>query len=203
MTRLEKLLLAGILVLVLLFGKTVMLDTQYHGFIGEPVQVNLASPKTITISGIEGPVNATLLAEYTVDGVVKGKQRYSDYPSQISAYDFIMAWGDLPTKEVGNSVKYSQSVRWYYFRYFGDTPVTVDYISNHSANVHLIHQNAVVLAQIKKVDKGDRVTLHGYLVNVAFENGPWKSSLTRGDTGNGACEVMYVTAVTNSKGNPL
>ena len=195
MSRLEKFLLIGILVIAILFGKSVMLDSQYHGFIEDPVQVNLASPKSVTIAGKEGPLNATLLAEYTVDGVVKGKQKYSDYPSQISSYDFIMAWGDLPTKEVGNSIKYSQSVRWYYFRYFGDTPVSVDYISNHSANVHLIHQDEAVLRQIKSIDKGDRVILHGYLVNVAFPEGPWKSSLSRSDTGNGACEVMYVTAV--------
>ena len=33
------------------------------------------------------------------------------------------------------------------------------------------------------------------LVNVNFDNGTWKSSLTRIDTGNGACEIMYVTEV--------
>jgi len=140
-------------------------------------------------------VNATLLAEYTIEAVVKGKKKYSDYPSQISSYDFILAWGDLNRKDVGKYIRYSQSGRWYYFRYFQGLPVSVDYIGNHSANVHIIHQDKDVLNEIKSIGKGEHVILHGYLVNVNFKDGPWKSSLSRSDAGNGACEIMYVTSV--------
>jgi hypothetical protein len=40
---------------------------------------------------------------------------------------------------------------------------------------------------------GQIVTLDGYLVNATGPEGrTWNSSLTRDDTGNGACELIYV-----------
>ncbi len=47
-----------------------------------------------------------------------------------------------------------------------------------------------------QVHKEDYITLKGYLVNVKFPDYDWKSSLARNDTGNGACEIMYVESVT-------
>ena len=195
MSRLEKLIVAGIVIFIFLFARSLMLDTQYQGFISDPIQLNLPNPEAVSIPGKDGEIKATLMAEYTIEAVVKGKEKYSDYPSQISSYDFILAWGELNKKEVGKYIKYSQSGRWYYYRYFQGLPVSVDYIGNHSANVHIIHKDKEVLNEIKGIDKGDHVILHGYLVNVSFKDGPWNSSLSRNDTGNGACEIMYVTSV--------
>lgn len=195
MSRLEKIIVAGILIIVCLFARSLMLNAQYQGFISDPVQVNLASSETVLIPGKEGDVPVTLMAEYTIEAVVKGKEKYSDYPSQISPVDFILAWGELNKKEVGQHIRYSQSGRWYYYRYFQGLPVSVDYIGTHSANVHIIPLDKKVSEEIKGIGKGDHVILHGYLVNVNFKNGPWKSSLSRNDTGNGACEVMVVTSV--------
>ena len=40
------------------------------------------------------------------------------------------------------------------------------------------------------------ITLHGYLVEVRANDGwHWRSSLTRNDTGNGACELVWVESV--------
>ncbi|MCC5845262.1 MAG: hypothetical protein JJU05_13520 [Verrucomicrobia bacterium] len=44
------------------------------------------------------------------------------------------------------------------------------------------------------LEKGQRVRLGGYLVNVLHENGTtWRTSTTRDDTGAGACEIVLVT----------
>jgi len=51
------------------------------------------------------------------------------------------------------------------------------------------------LKKIKNLNVNDHIKLIGYLVKVNFDNGTWESSLTRTDTGNGACEIMYVTDV--------
>ena len=49
---------------------------------------------------------------------------------------------------------------------------------------------------IKGARKGQVVALEGYLVKVISKDGWWwKSSLTRNDTGNGACEVIWVEEV--------
>ena len=126
---------------------------------------------------------------------IQSKKKYSDYPSDISKYDLALAWGDLNSKEIDEHIKYSQRGRWYYFTCDNDCPVSVDYVGNRSANVHIIHENDDVLKDVKSLDKGDHIKLTGYLVKVNFEGGPWTSSLTRTDTGDGACEVMYVTNV--------
>ncbi|MFA6911255.1 MAG: hypothetical protein WCQ59_09065, partial [Candidatus Cloacimonadaceae bacterium] len=49
-----------------------------------------------------------------------------------------------------------------------------------------------------RVKKKDQVLIDGFLVNVISTDrknriGNWTSSLTREDTGNGACEIIYVT----------
>ena len=46
------------------------------------------------------------------------------------------------------------------------------------------------------VAPGQVVALEGYLVKVISKDGwRWQSSLTRNDTGNGACEVIWVEEV--------
>jgi hypothetical protein len=45
------------------------------------------------------------------------------------------------------------------------------------------------------VGVNDLVELEGYLVYVKGDNFTWNSSLTRNDTGDGACEVLYVEKI--------
>ncbi len=49
-----------------------------------------------------------------------------------------------------------------------------------------------------KVKKSDLVRIEGFLVNVTGVDAKnrvinWKTSTTREDTGNGACEIIYVS----------
>ncbi|MGE5397012.1 MAG: hypothetical protein ACM3MK_05685 [Chitinophagales bacterium] len=195
MSKLEKLLVVIGLIVTVLFAHSLLSREPYQGNIADPVQQNLTNVQIINTPGEDGDVQISLLAEYNIEAVVKGKRKYSDYPSQVSKYDFALAWGDLNEKEIDKNIKYSQSGRWYYYRYSDDTPVSGEYIANHSANVHLIHKDKDILNEIKKIRVNEHVRLQGYLVSVNFKNGPWKSSLSRTDTGNGSCEIMYVTDI--------
>lgn len=195
MSRLEKITIVGIIIVVFLFVKSLIPVSKNVGEIPEPIQINLKKSESISIAGDSGNVDLSLLAEYTIDAVVKSKKKYSDYPSQVSIYDLALAWGDLNSEEIDKYINYSQSNRWYYYRYSNESSVSQDYISKHSSNVHIIHKDDEILKEIKDIKENDRIKLEGYLVNVNFSNGPWKSSLTRSDTGNGACEIMYVTNV--------
>lgn len=186
-----------ILLIGLLFlGKSMMTNkVLYQGKIENPIQMNIAHTKAIKHKGKKGEVTILPKAEYELTGVIKSKNKYFDFPSQISQYDFTMGWGILNKKGIHNYIRYSQSGRWYRFKYSYDAPVSGDYIAEHSANVHIIHKDKKVLKQVKKMKKGDFVKLKGYLVDVDF-NEPgaelWQSSLSRSDTGDGACEVFYV-----------
>lgn len=195
MSRFHKFLLIGYVIAAVLLVSSLIAAEPYQGYIPDPVQTNLAEAGTITVAGEEGDVELSLLAEYAIEGVVKSKKKYSDYPAQVARYDFALAWGDLNKEEIDEYIKYSQSGRWCHYRYSLECPVNQEYISSHSANVHLIHKDEDILNKIKRVRKNEYVQLKGYLVNVNFKDGPWKSSLTRTDTGNGACEIMYVTNI--------
>ena len=52
-------------------------------------------------------------------------------------------------------------------------------------------------ADLARVGEGDRVRVDGWLVQLDRPGGwRWRSSLTREDSGGGACELVYVCAVT-------
>ena len=70
-------------------------------------------------------------------------------------------------------------------------------VSSHSANTHLIPASGRIASALAHVRRGDVVRLEGDLVDVAGPDGfVWKTSLSRTDTGPGACETLYVRAVT-------
>jgi hypothetical protein len=69
-------------------------------------------------------------------------------------------------------------------------------IATHSANTHCLPADAAVRALLLAVKRHELVTLDGYLVEVTAADGyHWRSSLTRDDTGGGACEVMWITSL--------
>lgn len=195
MSKFEKIVIVGILIAAIFFAGHILGGDPYRGYIAEPQQTMLTSPIQTKITGSKGDVQLTLLAQYSIEGVVKSKELYLlDYPSQISKFDFALAWGDLNKENVDENINYSQSGRWYCYRYTDDNPVSQDYIAKHSANVHLIHRDGEILRKIALAPGGSHVRIKGFLVNVDFGEGSWETSLSRSDTGNGACEIMYVTS---------
>ncbi len=188
--------LSIVLVAVMIFLGSSILgnNAPYQGSVVQPEQNNLFPLERIVHSGKEGDVEISLKAEYDIRGVVKGKKKYSDYPSQVSEYDLILAWGDLNKEEYDQHVDYSQSGRWYYYTYDQEF-VEKGLIARNSANVHLIAENDEVRKDIRKIRKNDYIRIKGYLVDVHFDNGAWETSMTRGDTGNGACEIILVEEI--------
>ncbi len=195
MSKLEKVLISCIIIGLIAFGNAVLNPNLYQEIIPNPVQVNIQKSEITYVSTEGTNIPIVLLADYAVEGVIKSKLKYSDYPSRVAQYDVAIAWGNLNEKEIDKHIRYSQSGRWYYYNFDRDVSVSLSYIAEHSANVHLISKDQLVLKKIENLNKNDHIKLKGYLVNVKFDNGIWSSSLTRTDTGNGACEIMYVTDV--------
>lgn len=193
----RRLIVALMVIAVLLMAQSLLVDNgvSYQGSITPPVQIELIPPEKLSIVGDEGEVAIRLLAEYKLKGVVKAKKKYNDYPSQISKYDIAIAWGDLNKEKYDEHIKYTQGSRWYYYNYSGDFPKDGDFIASNSANVHLVHSNQEILDKLKKIRRNDYVSIEGYLIEAIFPNGPWRSSLSRTDTGNGACEILYVIKI--------
>jgi hypothetical protein len=65
-----------------------------------------------------------------------------------------------------------------------------------AANMHLIPATSDLRDALKRVRPGHVVRLRGKLVSALGPNNfTWNSSLTRNDTGAGACELFYVESL--------
>jgi len=62
-----------------------------------------------------------------------------------------------------------------------------------SGNWHMMPADDRILSEIQKAKKDQIVFIEGLLVQVFFTDGTfYKSSLSRNDTGDGACEIILV-----------
>lgn len=116
-----------------------------------------------------------------------------DEGAALVPVDVAFAWGRTSDQRVLDQLDIGQGARFYTWRYEGEPPLPPAEISASSANMHLIPADAGVAKRIATIHPGQRIWLKGYLVEASRDDGwHWRSSLTRLDTGNGACELVYV-----------
>ena len=155
-----------------------------------PLQVD----RTPTLISQADGYNITALADFQITAKVLGREDYSlGREADLSPVDLALGWGRMSDEAVLENIDISQSGRFYYWR-VESFPIPRREIETHSANMHLIPADPGVLDTIKDIRPGDVVALSGSLVHVKSEQDGWhwRSSLTRNDTGGGACELIWV-----------
>jgi len=137
------------------------------------------------------------LAGFSVDARVLSREDYSmGREAALSPTDLALGWQGMADDAVLSRLDISQSGRWYQYRWQERPPLPLDDIIRSSANMHMIPFDEATAAALRRVRKGDRVRIDGWLVEADAPDGwRWRSSLTRDDSGNGACEVVYVCAI--------
>ena len=166
---------------------------------GTPSQtaLNLTQSPPITHRSWFTTWSATPRAGYRIDArVLRTRRYYLDLYAHFSPVDFALAWGPMGNPEVDAWVTWDQHDRWYYYRVPEEAPFDLREIRDHSANVHIIPANPALESALRNVEAGDVIRLEGYLVDVEvnvlgfqFET---TTSLSREDSGAGACEVLLV-----------
>jgi hypothetical protein len=164
----------------------------------EPSQTPLSSQEPVVVELKKGEMRLTPVAEYRIAALVVGKETYSHgWNAEVSPVDLGLAWGKLADPESRRYVSYSQSNRWTSFKMKEGSPFEPAYVISHASNHHIIPSTRNLWYAVKTIKEKQRVVLEGFLVNVAgtYEGKPvwWKTSLSRTDSGNGACEILYVT----------
>jgi len=102
----------------------------------------------------------------------------------------------MSDQSVLDHLELSQGNRFFFYHWQTAPPIPQDEIACHSSNNHLIAANGDVREVIRGLYPGEIVTMKGYLANVSGPNGfYWNTSLSRADTGKGACEVFYVVGI--------
>lgn len=135
-------------------------------------------------------------ADYRLIARVLSVESYGwDGGSDLSPIDFAVGWGAMSDSSVLAHFRITQGGR--FFTIYPDTEaIDVRTALLGSANMHLIPASARVHSQLQRVRVGHLVELQGKLVNASRADGyQWNSSLTREDTGAGACELYYVESV--------
>jgi hypothetical protein len=172
--------------------------------IPEPKQTDAKGGTDFVVSGYN--VHADYLYAYDIEALVVHTKNYygTDFGAKLAPRDLALAWGNVAKYNSTVDFHWAQHGRWYYWKvntYEELSAVgSVDDVNRQSSNNHLIPANSSVKKSIKKIKTGDHIRLKGYLVSITATDSKgtpyyWNSSTSRNDTGDGACEVMYVTEV--------
>lgn len=134
-------------------------------------------------------------ADFEITARVLAAERYRfDRLAALMPRDLALGWGVMSDSAVLEQMSISQSGRFYFWRTNTATPpAPIELIIASSANMHLIPADRSVARVIDRARVGQLITLQGRLVDVRTADGAQiTTSMTRGDSGAGACEVIFV-----------
>jgi len=136
-------------------------------------------------------------ASYQLTARVLGRKPYRwGREAELSPLDFALGWGVMSDNRVIEALDISQSGRFFWLRWQAEPPAPEPLLLGSAANVHLVPANEAVARQLAKIRPGQVVELQGLLVDASATDGwQWRTSLTRSDTGAGACELFWVERV--------
>lgn len=155
---------------------------------------------------LESPPSTFMMDEYQLTRrarfdvrarVLSTKPYHFKRDADLSPIDLALGWGLMSDSAVLDRIDISQGNRWYYTKYALPPPIPDAQIIANSSNMHMIPASKSIERSLEKLRVGDIVKLNGYLVDVDHESGWfWRTSMSRTDTGNGACEIVYVESLT-------
>ncbi|MCX7034205.1 MAG: hypothetical protein NT046_09575 [Arenimonas sp.] len=139
------------------------------------------------------------LAGFSIEARVLGREDYRfDDGASLSPTDLALGWNGMADPAVYRRLDISQSGRWYHYRWDASgPPLPLEEIIRSSANMHLVPANDAVAQALSRVRPDQTVRLQGWLIEARRENYVWRSSTTREDSGAGACELIYVCALSS------
>jgi hypothetical protein len=133
------------------------------------------------------------LARFAIEARVLSREDYRfGRQAELSPIDLALGWGRMSDEVVLKRLEVRQSDRFFYWS-AAEFPIPRQEIEASATNVHVIPAESGIEQALRRLRRGNVVNLRGYLVRVEADDGwRWVSSLSREDTGNGSCELMWV-----------
>jgi hypothetical protein len=158
----------------------------------EPVQRQVYTSRLREKNGYQ----IALLASFDIRARVIAVERYRfDRGAALSPVDLALGWGPMSNGDILKQISFSQGGRFYSW-WAQNYPVPRSVIESHSANMHMIPADDDIERRLKSTRAGNLIHIKGYLVEATGKDGfRWKSSLSRSDTGAGACELIWVESL--------
>lgn len=205
--RLPQRILTGALAVVVVLGAIAAfrkgtlpgVDEIDPGLLAEPVQ----GPTTRGSFSFEyrgAAYDVEPVAEYEIRGLVVAHNDPSSIgdvyhdSSSVDTRDVGMIWGDNLRTDDFRKCEY-RSGSW---TCYVEWPAGVKFHLDSMSNTHLVTDDDELRGKVGRIRVGDQVRLTGLLVNYrgGRQANSWRrSSTVRQDTGNGACEVMFLEEI--------
>jgi len=138
-------------------------------------------------------------ATYDITARILSREDYRFDPiADLAPLDLALGWGPMSDNRVLEAYKISQGARFYSWRPVTESfPIDLREVTRHSANTHVIPASASVASKLARLRRGGQVVhLTGLLVDGERDDGMRiRTSLTRTDSGSGACEFLLVHQV--------
>lgn len=159
----------------------------------DPLQTDIAAGAALR----HGRWMLTPRAHYVLTARILGREDYRfDALADLVPEDLALGWGAMSDNRVLAAFDISQSARFFTWRPRGFLPIARELVITHSANTHVIPADAQVRAELARLRVGQVVHLEGLLVDATRDDGATaRTSLTRSDSGAGACEIMLVESL--------
>ena len=193
----KKILIVVILVLAVMIARDWSMREITHGpgvLVPErPIQTDVPGERTFNLD----QYRLSARAAFQIRARVLSREDYRwGREADISPMDLALGWGAMSDQSVLDRVAVEQRSRWYFTHYQYPAPISDREIIRNSGNMHMVPSRPGIASQLEKIRKGDIVQLNGYLVDVDTDSGwRWRTSLRRDDSGNGACEIVYLESV--------
>jgi hypothetical protein len=160
-----------------------------------PVQQLLDPPSTFAAKEHEFEARA----RYDITARVLRKEIYRiDGGANLAPVDLGLGWGAMSDTKVVDALLFSQMGRFLYWKPkdWASFPLTAAQTVAQAAQVHAIPADAAIERRLRSLRPGQVVRLSGYLVDIRGPDGfRWRTSLSRNDTGDGACEIMWIESL--------
>lgn len=180
-----------------------------------PAVANLANPGAVTPeqTAVDLPpiefnfenkaYKLTPRARYKLEGLIVSQHRsdsifdlmHARTGDYLNSRDFCTVWGDMLKSGLYRDMKFTSGDWTCYFSaasYQIFNRAKLDEIANN----HILVKDEKTRRAIEKLELGDEVRIQGMLVDYDIDGSPMRrTSLVRTDTGNGACETLYVESV--------
>lgn len=172
----------------------------------KPVKSKLVDDSLIEFSQNGFDYKVKPLYEYEMSALVVNRMNYTilslSRTSSVFPVDLCVTWGKNVESGAYKhpSVRFRQDIRFCFGNWSNDSGFKWQEVSNN----HLVIRDEKLRKKALSINEGDQIRVKGKLVNVRVqssdgslqkyerESSSWNSSVNLGDSGAGACEVIFV-----------